>query len=139
MSQENVDTFKRAARRVQPPRCRGAADGDSRPRGRVALGDRWCRSEGNATVYRGHEGVREPLRELDEALGRVPASSFRRFGTSANRIVAIGRVRTRGKESGVADRVALRVPWSTFKNGKAIRVRTYLDPKEALEAAGLSE
>jgi hypothetical protein len=26
-----------------------------------------------------------------------------------------------------------------FRNDKAIRVRTYLDPKEALEAAGLSE
>jgi ketosteroid isomerase-like protein len=26
-----------------------------------------------------------------------------------------------------------------FKDGKAIRVRTYLDPNEALEAAGLSE
>ena len=28
---------------------------------------------------------------------------------------------------------------SDLKNGKAIRVRTYLDPAEALEAAGLSE
>ena len=26
-----------------------------------------------------------------------------------------------------------------FQNGKVIRVRTYLDPNEALEAAGLSE
>jgi hypothetical protein len=25
------------------------------------------------------------------------------------------------------------------RNGKAIRVRTYLDPKDAFEAAGLSE
>jgi hypothetical protein len=26
-----------------------------------------------------------------------------------------------------------------FKNGRAVRIRTYLDPKEALEAVGLSE
>jgi ketosteroid isomerase-like protein len=26
-----------------------------------------------------------------------------------------------------------------FKDGKAIQVRTYLDPREALEAAGLRE
>ena len=26
-----------------------------------------------------------------------------------------------------------------YKNGKAVRVREYLDPKEALEAAGLEE
>jgi ketosteroid isomerase-like protein len=26
-----------------------------------------------------------------------------------------------------------------FKNGKAIRIREYLDPKEALEAAGITE
>jgi hypothetical protein len=26
-----------------------------------------------------------------------------------------------------------------FKNGKGIRIRTFLDPKDALEAVGLSE
>jgi ketosteroid isomerase-like protein len=47
-------------------------------------------------------------------------------------------LRGRGKESGAKTETA--IAWfAEFKNGKAVRVREYLDPKEALEAAGLRE
>ena len=55
-----------------------------------------------------------------------------------DRTVAIGRVRARGK----ASEAEIESPHGTvveFKNGEGIRIRTYLDPKVALEAAGLSE
>jgi ketosteroid isomerase-like protein len=55
-----------------------------------------------------------------------------------DRAVAIGRLRTRGKESGAETES----PWAAvgeFKNGKAIQLRTYLDPHEAIEAAGLRD
>lgn len=45
-------------------------------------------------------------------------------------------MRARGRENG-ADTQS---PWAyviEFRNGKAILIRTYLDPKAALEAAGL--
>jgi ketosteroid isomerase-like protein len=92
--------------------------------------------EGKATVYRGHEGIREFFRDLDEVLDEVHAeySEIRDFG---DRIVGIGRIRTRGKGSGAETESPLGSV-SDLKNGKAIRVRTYLDPQEALEAAGLS-
>jgi ketosteroid isomerase-like protein len=92
---------------------------------------------GEATVYRGHDGVREWFRELDDALGEiyVEYSDIRDLG---DRVVAIGRIRTRGRESGVETESPLAAV-SDLRNGKAVRVRTYLDPKEALEAAGLSE
>ena len=92
---------------------------------------------GSATVYRGHEGVCELLREMDEALVEFHAvfSEVRDLG---DRIVAIGHLRIRGKTSGVP--TESRVGYiADFANGKLTRARTYLDPREALEAAGLPE
>jgi ketosteroid isomerase-like protein len=92
---------------------------------------------GEATVYRGHDGVREMLRDLCLAFAEthVELSEIRDLG---DRLVAIGRTRARGKESGAETES----PWggiAEHKDGRAIRIRTYLDPKEALEAAGLRE
>jgi ketosteroid isomerase-like protein len=92
---------------------------------------------GERTVFRGHQGIREMIREEDDALAEyhVAVSETRDLG---DRLLAIGRVRTEGKES----EISLDSPWALLveiKDGKAIRVRTFLDPDEALEAAGLSE
>ncbi|MDX6674044.1 MAG: uncharacterized protein QOH11_1462 [Solirubrobacteraceae bacterium] len=92
---------------------------------------------GEATLYRGHDGIREMLRDLYDAFDeiRIEVSEIRDMG---DRVVAIGRTRARGKASG-AD-VNTPIGFVTeFKNGKAISVRGYLDPKETLEAAGLRE
>ena len=92
---------------------------------------------GVAAVYRGREGVRDELREWYTTLGEVQVaiSETRDLG---ERIVAIGRIRARGQESGAP--VEFPGGWVVdYKNGKAIRVREYLDPKEALEAAGIEE
>ncbi len=92
---------------------------------------------GEATVGRGHDGVREVLGELYEALAEVHLdySEMRDLG---DRIVGIGRIRTRGEQSGVVTEMAFGTV-TEMNYGKAIRVHTYLDPHEALEAAGLSE
>ncbi len=92
---------------------------------------------GETTVFRGHDGVREMLRDLYEAFDEIEIeiSEIRDLG---DRLVAIGRNRARGKASG-AD---VESPFgfvTEFKNGKALVMRGYLDPKEALEAAGLRE
>ena len=92
---------------------------------------------GQATVCRGHDGVREYLRDLDEgfAVRDVEISEFRDLGS---RIVAIGNVRGRGRVSGAE----LDSPISfvaEFRDGKVFRMSDYLDSKEALKAAGLSE
>ena len=90
---------------------------------------------GEATVYRGHQGVREGVRDGEEAFSEIQAepSEVRDLG---ERVVAIGHLRARGKESGALTESAL--AWIVeFKSGKVIRVREYLDPNEALEAAGL--
>jgi ketosteroid isomerase-like protein len=66
------------------------------------------------------------------------ASTTRKSATLANEVVAIGRLRARGKESGAETDSP--VAWVVeFKNGKVIQAQAYLDPKEALEAAGLRD
>jgi ketosteroid isomerase-like protein len=92
---------------------------------------------GETTVYRGHEGVRELFRDIDDAFSefRVEMSEIRDFD---DRIVAIGAMRGRGRES----RAVTESPLAYLvqvKNAKAIRIRAYRDPKQALEAAGLGE
>jgi ketosteroid isomerase-like protein len=92
---------------------------------------------GKQTVYRGHEGVREWLADLYETLAEFSAE-YPEIRDLGNQAVAIGVVRGRG----TASEVEIESPHGTvveFENGKAICVRTYLDPKEALEAVGLEE
>jgi ketosteroid isomerase-like protein len=90
-----------------------------------------------ARVHRGHEGVREGLRDLYEALAefRVEYSEIRDL---SDRIVGVGRVRVPERQSGVETEAPL-TSVIDVKNGKGIRVWNYLDPREALEAAGLTE
>jgi ketosteroid isomerase-like protein len=54
------------------------------------------------------------------------------------RIVGIGRIRMRDRQSGVEIESPL-VSVTDVKNGKGIQVWNYLDPKEVPEASGLSE
>jgi ketosteroid isomerase-like protein len=135
MSEENVERFKRgidAYNRQDADALLELMDTkvEWHPAILVGLG-------GKATVFRGHEGIRELLREIDETLAEihVEVSEIRDLG---DRIFALGRLRTRGKTSGVETESPFGYV-AHFKNGKATEVRTYLDPKEALEAAGLRE
>jgi ketosteroid isomerase-like protein len=92
---------------------------------------------GEATTYRGHEGVRELFRDLKEGFTdqHVEASEVRDLG---DLLVAIGQIRGRGKESGAEAESPIN--WVVdFRDGRAVRVREYLDPKAALKAAALSE
>jgi ketosteroid isomerase-like protein len=131
MSQENVEAFKRGLEAGN----RGDVDGllavlDPEVAWHSAL---HALLVGEATVFRGHDGVREMLGDLYDAFGeiRIEISEFRDLG---NRLVATGRTLARGGTSG-AD-VQTPIGFVTeFKDGKAISIQGYLDPKEALEAA----
>ena len=135
MSQENVEAFKRFAdanNRRDVEAMLEELDPDVEWHSAIlgSLG-------GDATVHRGHDGVREVFRDLYEAFSefQLEFSEIRDLG---DRIVAIGRWIARGEESGVETTPPLAAVVK-FRNGKAIRVRSYLDPKDALEAVGLSE
>ncbi len=92
---------------------------------------------GEATLVRGREGLLGYVRDLDEAfaLRDVQFSEFRDLG---DRIVVMGHVRGRGKESGIE----FDSPYAgvaEFKDGKCVSYRDYFDHSQALKAAGLSE
>jgi ketosteroid isomerase-like protein len=93
--------------------------------------------EGEAAVYRGHEGIRTFFGDLDELFDRVHAE-YPEIRDLGDRVFGIGRIRMRGKGSGAETESPI-VTVVDLKNGKATQVRTYLDPKQALEAAGLTE
>jgi ketosteroid isomerase-like protein len=135
MSQENVEAFKRFA------------DANNRRDVEALLEELDAEVEwhsavlrslgGDATVHRGHDGVREMLRDLYGAFSefQVEFSEIRDLG---DRIVAIGRWITRGEESGVEVTPPL-ASVVDFRNGKAIRVRSYLDPQDALVDAAMRD
>jgi ketosteroid isomerase-like protein len=83
--------------------------------------------EGETAVYRGHEGYRDGLRDLYEALGEthIEYSEIRDLG---DRTLGIGHIRVAGRESR-AETESPHAAVADFRNGKAICVRTYLDPQ----------
>ena len=135
MSQENVEVVKRGLeaynrRDVEALLEELDPEVEWHPALEVLMG-------GEATVYRGHEGVRELLRDAAGTLSEIHVE-FSNIQGIDDQVVAIGRIRARGKSSGVETESPLGYV-AELRNGKAIRIRTYLDPQKALEAAGLSE
>jgi ketosteroid isomerase-like protein len=135
MSAENVEVFKRGAEAYNRRDIESLLqDLDPEVEWHSAL---LIPFGGEATVSRGHDGVREVMSEVFDALAEIHLeySEIRDLG---ERIVGIGRISTRGKQSGAVTDMAFGTV-ADMKNGKAVRIWTYLDPQEALEAAGLSE
>src|SRR4029450_11138659 len=135
MSQENVEAFKRGLE---------AGNGGDVETLLVELDPEveWHSAlhaflGGEQTVFRGHDGVRDMLRGLNDAFSEIhiEISEILDLG---GRLVAIGHNTARGKASGAETETPFALV-TEFKNGKTILVRGYLDPNEALEAVGLSE
>jgi ketosteroid isomerase-like protein len=133
MAQEDVDAFKRAVEAANRGDIDAVLD-------EVDWEVEWYPAlpgllGGKATVYRGRDGAREALQDLYDSFAELhfELSNIRDVDC---RLLAIGRMRGRGTESGVE----IESPWAylvDFRNGKALRVRSYTNPEEALEAAGL--
>jgi ketosteroid isomerase-like protein len=88
-------------------------------------------------VYRGHDGFRratarylEPWEEFEIEIEWVR--------DAGDELVSCHRVRVRGKGSGIAGE--LRYAYLTrFRAGKIVYMKSYLEPADALRAAGLPE
>ena len=135
MSEENVEAFKRAIEAYNRRDIDAFLEEiDPKVEWRGAL---QALLESEVTVYRGHDGVRQWVRDIDEALAeiRLDLPEIRDLG---DRIVALGRLRARGTASGAETESPFGcvVEW---KNGKATRLRSFLSHDAALEAAGLEE
>ena len=92
-----------------------------------------ARLEGRATVYRGHDGVRQLWRETDEIVSEIHYEIVD-VSELGDRVVAVGHIRIRGTESGAETRSPIGYVFE-FKDGKVIRMQSDFDPNQALEAA----
>jgi len=92
---------------------------------------------GEAAVYRGHEGVRQYFRDMDEVFAEIELD-YPDVRAVGDRVLAIGVVRARGRKSGalIESQVGMVVE---ARDGKATRVMAFMDPEEALKAVGLQE
>jgi ketosteroid isomerase-like protein len=135
MSQENVDAFKRVIEALNRRDIEALLEWyDPDVEARYALESLlW----GEAVVHRGHEGVREAFQAYSATFAsfHYEFSEFRDLG---DRVVAIGRFRTRGRKSGAEAESPIAYVVD-FRDGKVIRSLSYLDPAQALQAAGLRE
>jgi ketosteroid isomerase-like protein len=135
MSEENVEAFKRGNEALNRQDVEAMLkDVDPEVQWQDVFG---VMLVGEAKVYRGHQEVRELFRDLFAAFAEI-RSEYPEIRDLGDRLVAIGHLWARGKESG-AEIESPVASVCEMKNGKVAVIRTYLDPKEALVAAGLGE
>ncbi len=93
----------------------------------------------NPTTYEGMEGVQRMLSDLDDVWDRFRADLSMEFIDAGERVVVVGRMRAKGKGSGVEVDRSFAAIW-TIRGGRVIRWELgYEDRRAAVEAAGLSE
>jgi uncharacterized protein len=89
----------------------------------------------DAQSYRGWEGMAATVRDSQETF-----ENFRfvpeRFLESDDRVVVILTMTGRGRASGVPVEERIAHLW-TFREGRAVELRAFTDPADAVEAAGL--
>ena len=135
MSQENVDVLKRGMECFERRDVEAAMElldpeVEWHPAFTALLG-------GETTVFRGHDGAREVIRQFWEVFSEThfEVSEIRDLGDQA---LAIGTMHARGAESGAE--IESRWAWLLrSEKGKATSIRVFTDPAEAIEAAGVSE
>jgi ketosteroid isomerase-like protein len=89
---------------------------------------------GEGGVYRGHDGTRRWVRDIDDAWEIVRADVDNALGVG-DVAVLVGRIHYRGKASGVETESP--AGWMfKFRKGKVLCFRAFREPEQALEAVG---
>jgi ketosteroid isomerase-like protein len=133
MSEENVDVVRRLAR-AWAERNMEQMLSFLDPEGELHSAIVWG-AEGS--VYRGHEGFRRWYADSFESFEDL-RNEWTEFRDLGDRVLALGRVQARGRESGVE--IDSPMGWVfTVRGGKLLKAEGFLDPAKALEAAGLRE
>ena len=132
MSRENVELARQvmdALGQRDAERLIALADPDVEWHSFFAMG------EGGA--YRGHDGTRRYMSDLNDAfeIGRADLDDALGVGDIT---VLVGRIHYRGKGSGVESETP--VGWMLkFRDGKVLNFRAFREPEQAFDAVGLSE
>jgi ketosteroid isomerase-like protein len=133
MSEENVDVVRRLAQawaERNMEQMLSFLDPEGELHSAIVGG-----AEGS--VYRGHEGFRRWYADSFESFEDL-RNEWTEFRDLGDRVLALGRVQARGRESGVE--IDSPMGWVfTVRGGKLLKAEGFLDPAKALEAAGLRE
>ena len=87
-------------------------------------------------TYRGPEGVARAVSRWFEPFAEITISLERIVG-EGDRLVSIHVVRTTARHTGTEFESALAYAW-TLRDGKVIHFKSFWDPQQALDAAGLA-
>jgi ketosteroid isomerase-like protein len=90
------------------------------------------------TTYSGAEAWTAYFRAMDQTWDEWRTNDFRVLDAGDDRIAVICRLAGTSRQGGVPLEREIGMT-CTFREGKIWRMRSYLDPTEALEAVGLSE
>jgi ketosteroid isomerase-like protein len=96
------------------------------------------RSAAEQRVYRGYAGLEQYRRDVGTTLDDFRTEGDRFLAGESERVVHLYRVVARGMGSGVPVSQEMGAVHQ-LRDGKILRVDTYLDQRDALEAAGLRE
>ncbi len=129
MSQENVEIVRRSL--AADPHDHEAAFADTRSDLEWVV----AKEHPNSRTLRGHEEIVRYQEEWEEMLEDI-RFDFGDYREAGDRVVAMGRVRGVGKGGGTPVEVPLSLVY-IFVGDKIARIEEYLDPDQALEAAGL--
>jgi len=139
MSQENVEIVRRVFEELDAGLERGNVSG-AFDAGLIAPDYEWIIPPGTplSGTYQGREGWEAFMRVWTENFEDWSARVDRFIDAGDDRVLVIVRQTAVGRGSGAP------VEWSQgqiyeLEGGRVIRVRNYLDPAQAFEAAGLSE
>jgi ketosteroid isomerase-like protein len=88
-------------------------------------------------TYRGLDGLRRAWTGFTEPFEEM-AYELERIVGSGDRLVSIHRVRAKARLSGIVQDFRVAYVW-TFRRGRLIHSRGFLDPDHALKAGGLEE
>jgi ketosteroid isomerase-like protein len=92
---------------------------------------------GDEGVYRGHDRMRQYVRDVNDAWEIVRADVDDTLGVG-DIAVLIGRIHYRGRHSGIETETP--AGWMLkFRHGRAVCIRAFREPEQALEAVGLAE
>ena len=96
------------------------------------------RSATEQNVYRGYAGLEQYRRDVDATLDNFRTEDNQFLDGEGERVVHLYRVVARGLGSGVPVGREMGAVHE-LRDGKIVRVETYLNPQDALVAAGLRE
>jgi ketosteroid isomerase-like protein len=88
-------------------------------------------------TFRGHDGVRRYFASFDDAMEGVYFEG-QEFTAVGDKVLVDTKLHARGRTTGIETEQHAFAVW-TLREGMAIRVETFAEQSQALEAAGLSD